>query len=1836
MMKVAKICVLIILLLISAIHVHAWPIPDTGQTKCYNNTAEIRCQAPGEPFYGQDGNYSINPPSYTKLDASSNTLPDSATTWTMVKDNVTGLIWENKTNDGSIHDGSKTFTWCDTNPATNGGNQGTCGTGTDVGATDTESFIKALNNAKYGGFSDWRMPNVKELISIEDLSKYSPAINITWFPNTVSSYYWSSTTYAVNSSSARYVNFDYGFVDYAYKTFAFAVRAVRGEQSGSLDHSVINGDGTVTDTATGLMWQQGTSSPAAITWEAALTYAAGLTLAGYDDWRLPTPKELQSIVEYSHYNPAINTTLFTGTVSTHYRTSTTSSDYGASAWCAYFDSGGSASNNKTNAFPVRAVRGGQVRSSGSLVISSPFQGEYWTVGQLKTITWDTAGISGNVKITLSRQGGKTTSFTETIADGVTNNGSYTWTVTGPASVNCVLKIEPLSDTTKGTTQGLFSIQTYGSSPSLIISKSGSGSGTVTSAPAGIDCGTTCSNSFNSGASVTLTATSDAGSTFTGWGGACTGAGTCQVTMDAVKSVTAAFADTSAGMVLIPAGSFQMGDAIDGDSTAMPVHTVTLSAFYLDKYEVTKALWDEVYSWATAHGYSFDSTGTGTAATSPAQPLYWYDAVKWLNARSEKEGRTPVYYTDAGQTTVYRIGKVDVAAGAVKWLANGYRLPTEAEWEYAARAGTTTRFYTGSCISDTQANYDGTPAYYGCSTGQNRGTSTAVGSFSANPWGLYDMAGNVWEWTWDWYGSYSSTAVTSPKGPDSGTYRVSRGGSWSNDMRSPRSVNRNWSPLTWLAGTNIGFRSTLSQQSSSFTLTLNKSGTGAGNVTSDSGAVTWTGSTGTVEYSTGSNVTLSAVPDAGSTFTGWSGDCSGTGTCSLAMLSGRIVTATFTLIPVDTTPPMGAAIVINGGAASTGATQVTLTLSASDAGSGMGQMKFSDNGTAWSTPASFSATASWTLTTGDGQKSVYALFSDKAGNWMTSPVSATILLQTQVAPANPSGLLVESTTNSAISLKWNKNSEAGAVYHVFRSQTDGGIFYQVNTLPVGEESLSFGKLMFTDRSLKEGTTYYYKTKAAAGGVSSVGFSNVVNAKTAVVEDYQVVAVDPTNIVNVGNAAKYYLQILPKDRFKGIINITCSGISSGLLYEFFVNGENKGASTSLTSLPASVVLQITAGSTTEVREHRFDVLTQNIWMGGSSDLRHTPLSLTVIAKNSAGIHTEIEKSILRKGEKVKIYGSILPPTTGKTVILTLTSGSGSPQTKNVTTTLGGKFEEGDWISTLPIGSYEIKAAFTDSGTVYTSESRPFVVEKGAVVLTCLRKTGEQGAIGSDFTIQGALKPAVPYTEITLRSIDPDGNVTYRPVNVDVDGQYLLREAYFNKNGIWKFRAYFAGNDDTIGTESDDLVVPVGIDIGRAIILGGGEAAQSNTYWDVTKKLTVAAYRDFKSKGYLKEMIYYLINSQTVDINYDDIPDDVVSVTTPTVAAFLDAIRTRYASVLDAQTPLFIYMQGHATQDKRFKILGTEEYLTSLQMKDALDKLQGVGAYQGQGGVESNIIVIIETCYSGNFIPDLSGPRRAIVTSAGNEPYNTDATGQISFSRRLFSKLLEGDSLKKAFDYARSAQVNMNYPAPRLDDNGDGTDNATDGLLASNIHLNGALTWGLKPVIGTGAVSLAAVIEGVASTPISVNVTKGDVNIERVWTQIIAPNANIGGGTETIAYPEIDLTLNTTTQRYEGTLTGLTISGIYKIVVQARDANKDVSDPALAYITVASPPLPGGDVNEDGYVTLADAVLAMQFAARITPPAGAIQQGYAPSTGDVNADGKIGLAEVIYILQKVAGMR
>jgi uncharacterized repeat protein (TIGR02543 family) len=265
----------------------------------------------------------------------------------------------------------------------------------------------------------------------------------------------------------------------------------------------------------------------------------------------------------------------------------------------------------------------------------------------------------------------------------------------------------------------------------------------------------------------------------------------------IGSVTSKIASMSfSGMVRVEGGTFMMGRTSgDTDADAPPVN-VTVSPFFLQDRETTKALWDEVRLWAASEGYTDLSAGESKAFNHPVHEINWWDAIKWCNARSEKSGLTPCY-TIGGQ--VMRTG---TSVPEVNWKADGYRLPTEAEWEMAARGGVSGRRFPwgGDMISHGEANYNSTKSFsYNISptlsfhpsyaTGSKPYTSP-VGSFPPNALGFFDMSGNVWEWCWDWYarGTYTEGA-DNPRGSVSGTLRSLRGGSYNDDASFSRSSFR---------------------------------------------------------------------------------------------------------------------------------------------------------------------------------------------------------------------------------------------------------------------------------------------------------------------------------------------------------------------------------------------------------------------------------------------------------------------------------------------------------------------------------------------------------------------------------------------------------------------------------------------------------------------------------------------------------------------------------------------------------------------------------------------------------------------------------------------------------------------------------------------------------------------------------------------------------------------------------------------------------------------------------------------------------------------------------------
>jgi len=234
------------------------------------------------------------------------------------------------------------------------------------------------------------------------------------------------------------------------------------------------------------------------------------------------------------------------------------------------------------------------------------------------------------------------------------------------------------------------------------------------------------------------------------------------------------------MILISGGTFTMGSPANEEGRASNEiqRSITLSSFYISRYTISQREYQDIMG---------RNPSTFRGENLPVENITWWDALEYCNRRSQKERLAQVY-------------TIDKDKGTATWNrgAAGYRLPTEAEWEYACRAGTSTPYNTGIKITSDQANFDGVwkeevTNEFGATTrilrGEYREKTTPVGTFAANARGLFDMHGNVWEWCWDLYGPYPSGTQTNPIGALTGSSRVMRGGSWNNTAENIRSAHR---------------------------------------------------------------------------------------------------------------------------------------------------------------------------------------------------------------------------------------------------------------------------------------------------------------------------------------------------------------------------------------------------------------------------------------------------------------------------------------------------------------------------------------------------------------------------------------------------------------------------------------------------------------------------------------------------------------------------------------------------------------------------------------------------------------------------------------------------------------------------------------------------------------------------------------------------------------------------------------------------------------------------------------------------------------------------------------
>ena len=553
---------------------------------------------------------------------------------------------------------------------------------------------------------------------------------------------------------------------------------------------------------------------------------------------------------------------------------------------------------------------------------------------------------------------------------------------------------------------------------------------------------------------------------------------------------------------IPAGSFIQGKNT-GPLTTRPEHSTQVAGFHIDKFEVTRAVWESVATWALGHGYDipvtlrYNQAPYNVPQDHPAVAVSWYDAVKWCNARSEMEGRHPVYFTDNAGTIVYRTGKLDLTSAQVNWAGDGYRLPTESEWERASRGGIEQADYPwGNDASDYRANHwdyqilkgrapnDAYP--YTERVGYFDGTQFGGAPDMANAFGLYDMAGNAWEWTWDRMGDYSGNTEINPRGSETGTQRVQRGGAWwnyidqaTNHQRLPFPPNgsddygmigfrciRTPHPNEATSGSLIA--SALAARSAPFTLNP-ATGTELGTVALSSpteGATFEAGSTIPLQATaTDTDGTIVKVEFyAGETLLGESTTApyafSWVATFGSHLLTAvaedsagaRVASPAISISVGDTAgPALTLPAPITAEATSPAGAIVTYTASAADAGSGVDSSSF--------TPASGSTFAL-------GTTSVAAFAEDNLGNTSTGSFSVTVVDTTDPVVTASANISVAATSPAGASVTFTASAtDAVGVTELTYSPASG------STFPIGTTVVT---VTAADAAANEGTATFSVT------------------------------------------------------------------------------------------------------------------------------------------------------------------------------------------------------------------------------------------------------------------------------------------------------------------------------------------------------------------------------------------------------------------------------------------------------------------------------------------------------------------------------------------------------------------------------------------------------------------------------------------------------------------------------------------------------------------------------------------------------------------------------------------
>jgi len=897
--------------------------------------------------------------------------------------------------------------------------------------------------------------------------------------------------------------------------------------------------------------------------------------------------------------------------------------------------------------------------------------------------------------------------------------------------------------------------------------------------------------------------------------------------------------------------------------------------------------------------------------------------------------------------------------------------------------------------------------------------------------------------------------------------------------------------------------------------------------------------------------------------------------------------------VDTTPPKNVKLQINDNEDETNSIQVELTTEAIDLGSGLDKMVLSNDGAHWSTAENYSYSYNgWSLIDGKGERRVFVKVSDNVGNWIEIPVSDSIVLGMS-KPETPE-IISAQGFNSEIVLKWYHIVNAS--YRVLRSETEKGIFY-----PVSKEehiSTSDGTVKFIDINLKKSKLYYYQVQAVINNVFS-DKSAIVSVDTESHMPFDIQIITPNQMVQQNDTAHYYVLISSEVNYDGNINVLCSGIDSDLSHRFFRNSIDIGTALSNVKIPLFTNLQIntTESTTTENKQFILSVSTENELFKIDKKLL-----LSVIPWDASGITVHLEKQTTRMGENCLISGKIQPQMNEHSIHLTIKNLSTNEiKSKEVYTVKNGEYSDLEITSMLLPGLYTLESSFTDNDSrLVISNNVHFEIRKGEPKLCLFQSPFSRAEINTPYLLSGYIEPAIENEGITICVESPRQQNKYFNVKTDAQGHFEINRSFFESRGVWKFKAYWNGNDNYIGCESDNLSIPVEMQDGRLVILGGNRYLENGIEWKITKRLTANTYSHFKNKGYSDEMIRYIVNSPVID----PLPETAIDEYLPSITNFRSELNLLKTDGINSDATLFIYIQGELTKEGNLVLLNDDHFIRAQDLGDEIDSIQEE--------LNCSMVIILECPYSGILLPYLQDHKRVVLTSSDKRSYIQDIYANINFSVYLLSKLEQGNSLLKSFIYAQQMMKKIGFPIPQISD---------PDLLASSIYMNTQKSQVKRAKIKD--VNISPVISSENINEVTVYIESNDVPVTSVLISIIEPEFNLIEDKSYIIFNHLYLSFNEKTGMYHGEMKELKKPGLYKAIVSAKDKDHITTNSDVYFIGKLDNSIIMADLNNDGIVDLKDAVLSLYTLSGSGDSIQTFKQA------EINNDSKIGLEEAIYIL-------